>query len=132
MLNPLTHRKILKKGLPGTANVVTRGVYSPNASTFNLAMTLQVYVEGITPYEVEDNWMVKAKDTVALGGAIPVRVDPDDHQRVSPPPPPTTRWASSSAWLRCGPAAPSPRRSSRSRSAGSSNRAFHQTAEKRA
>ena len=83
MLNPLTHRKILKTGLPGTANVVTRGVYSPNASSFNLAMTLQVYVEGITPYEVEDNWMVKAKDTVALGGAIPVRVDPDDHQRVA-------------------------------------------------
>lgn len=75
MLNPLTHPKILKKGLPGTANVVTRGVYSPNASSFNLAMTLQVYVEGITPYEVEDNWMVKAKDTVALGGAMPVRVD---------------------------------------------------------
>jgi hypothetical protein len=46
-------------------------------------MTLQVHVEGRTPYEVEDQWMVKAKDTVALSGWIPVRVDSDDPERVA-------------------------------------------------
>ena len=29
---------------------------------------LQVHVDGMTPYEVEDQWMVKAKDTVGLSG----------------------------------------------------------------
>lgn len=32
------------------------------------AMTLQVHVEGLTPFEVEDQWMVKAKDTEGLSG----------------------------------------------------------------
>jgi hypothetical protein len=73
MLNPMTHRKILKKGMPGTANVVEMGVMDRGASSFNLPMTLQVHVEGITPYEVEGQWMVKAKDAAGLtGGTIPV------------------------------------------------------------
>jgi Short C-terminal domain len=46
-------------------------------------MTLQVHAEGITPYEVEDQWMVKAKDTVALSGSIPIKVDRSDHQKVA-------------------------------------------------
>jgi Short C-terminal domain len=83
MLNPLTHRKVLKKGMPGTATIVEMGALDRGGTSFNLPMTLQVYVEGITPYEVEDQWMVKAKDTAGLSGSIPVRVDPKDHQKVA-------------------------------------------------
>jgi ribosomal protein S7 len=83
MLNPFAHRKILKKGIPGKATVVARGALDRGATSFNLPMTLHVYVEGRTPYEVEDQWMVKAKDTGGLSGWIPVRVDPDDRERVA-------------------------------------------------
>jgi hypothetical protein len=39
---------------------------------------LQVYVEGRTPYEVEDQWIVRSKNLIGLSGRIPVRVDADD------------------------------------------------------
>jgi len=83
MLNPLTHRKILKKGMPGRATIVEMGALDRGGTSFNLPMTLQVHVEGITPYEVEDQWMVKAKDTVGLSGSIPVMVDRSDHDKVA-------------------------------------------------
>jgi Short C-terminal domain len=83
MLNPLTHRRVLKKGTPGRATIVERGALDRGGTSFNLPMTLQVFVEGITPYEIEDQWMVKAKDTVALDGSIPITVDPDDHEKVA-------------------------------------------------
>jgi len=83
MLNPFSHRKILKKGTPGKATIVAMGALDRGGTSFNLPMTLQVYVEGMTPYEVEDQWMVKAKDTGGLSGTIPVRVDPDDPTRVA-------------------------------------------------
>jgi hypothetical protein len=83
MLNPLSHRKILKKGMPGRATIVEMGALDRGGTSFNLPMTLQVHVEGLTPYEVEDQWMVKAKDTVALAGWIPVMVDREDQTRVA-------------------------------------------------
>jgi len=83
MLNPLTHRKVLKKGMPGMATIVEMGVMDRDATSSNMPMTLQVHVEGITPYEVEGQWMVKAKDTVGLSGAIPVKVDQNDHDKVA-------------------------------------------------
>ena len=46
-------------------------------------MTLHVYVEGWQPYEVEDNWLVKSKDAGGLSGSIPVKVDPEDQNRVA-------------------------------------------------
>jgi Short C-terminal domain len=83
MLNPLKHRRILKKGMPGRATIVEMGAFDRGATSFNLPMTLQVHVEGFTPYEVEDEWMVKAKDTACLSGSIPVKVDPGNHHRVA-------------------------------------------------
>jgi Short C-terminal domain len=83
MLNPITHRRVLKRGLPGQAAIVEMGALDRGGTSFNLPMTLQVHVEGITPYEVEDQWMVKAKDAVGLSGTIPVRVDPEEHQKVA-------------------------------------------------
>ena len=83
MLNPFRHKKVLKRGAPGRATIVSMGSLDRGATSFNLPMTLQVYVEGVTPYEVSDQWMVKAKDTITLSGSIPVRVDLDDLQRVA-------------------------------------------------
>jgi hypothetical protein len=83
VLNPLTHRKVLSTGVRGRASVVEMGALDRDAASFNLAMTLQVYVDEWTPYEVEDQWMVKAADVAGLSGWIPVRVDPDDLQRVA-------------------------------------------------
>ncbi len=59
------------------------GALDRGGTSFNLPMTLQVQVEGWTPYEVEDQWMVKARDTVGLSGWIPVRVDPDERDKVA-------------------------------------------------
>ena len=33
----------------------------------NIPMTLEVHVEGLSPYEVEDQWMVSRKDTLGFG-----------------------------------------------------------------
>ena len=78
MLNPFTHRKVLKTGVPGKAMIVTMGALDRDATNFNLPMTLQVYVEGWVPYEVHEEWWVSAKDTVALSDWIPVKVDPEE------------------------------------------------------
>ena len=83
MLNPFTHRKVLENGVPGQATIVEMGALDRGGTSFNLPMTLQVHVEGWTPYEVEGQWMVKAKDTVGLSGWIPVRVDPDERDKVA-------------------------------------------------
>ena len=83
MINPWTHRRVLKHGVPGRATVIAASVPSRDASMFNMALTLQVFVEGRTPYEVEGQWMVKASDTEALSGSIPVKVDPDEPDKVA-------------------------------------------------
>ncbi len=83
MLNPFTHRKILKKGTPGTGTIVAMSNREPGASSQNVAMTLQIRVEGMSPYEVEDQWMVSSKHTLGFGMALPVRVDPDKPQKVA-------------------------------------------------
>lgn len=84
MINPFRHRKILKHGDPGRARIVASSPPNRGSTSFNMAMTLQVQVEGLTPYEVEDQWMVKAKDTEALGlPTIPVKVDREHPDRVA-------------------------------------------------
>ena len=83
MINPLTHRKVLKKGMPGRATIVEMSMPQPGASSQNIAMTLQVHVEGITPYEVEDQWMVSRKDTLGFGMSLPVKVDKKDNNKVA-------------------------------------------------
>jgi hypothetical protein len=83
MINPFTHRKILKNGTPGSATIVAMSMPDRGASKQNIAMTLQVMVEGLAPYEVEDQWMVSSKDTLGYGIQLPVKVDPDKPQRVA-------------------------------------------------
>ena len=83
MLNPFTHRKILKKGLPGTGTIVAMSNREAGASSQNVAMTLQIRVEGMSPYEVEDQWMVSSKHTLGFGMALPVKVDPDKPRKVA-------------------------------------------------
>ena len=83
MLNPFTHRKILKKGRPGVATIVSMSMPDSGASSQNIAMTLQVQVEGMAPYEVEDQWMVSSKDTLGFGMSLPVKVDEGNPQKVA-------------------------------------------------
>lgn len=83
MINPFTHRKILKKGTPGTGTIVSMSMPEAGASSQNIAMTLQIQVEGMAPYEVEDQWMVSSKNTLGFGMALPVKVDPGNPQKVA-------------------------------------------------
>jgi hypothetical protein len=47
-------------------------------------MTLHVFVEGRTPYEVKDQWVIRAKGvTLGWGMVLPVKVDPNDPQQVA-------------------------------------------------
>ncbi|MCB0875285.1 MAG: SHOCT domain-containing protein [Solirubrobacterales bacterium] len=83
MLNPFTHRKILKKGRPGTGTIVAMSNRESGSSSQNVAMTLQIRVEGMTPYEVEDQWMVSSKQTLGFGMELPVKVDPEKPHKVA-------------------------------------------------
>jgi hypothetical protein len=83
MLNPRTHRKILKKGNPGRARITSFAMPSRGASYQNIPMTLEVHVEGLPPYEVEDQWIVSSKETLGFGLELPVRVDADKPERVA-------------------------------------------------
>ena len=83
MLNPFTHRKILRKGRPGRGTIVSMSMPEAGASSQNIAMTLQIEVEGLAPYEVEDQWMVNRKDTLGFGLSLPVKVDPGNPQKVA-------------------------------------------------
>jgi Short C-terminal domain len=83
MINPFTHRKILKKGKPGTGTIVSMSALDPSASSQNVGMTLQIQVEGLSPYEIEDQWMVSRKSTLGFGMALPVKVDMDNPQKVA-------------------------------------------------
>lgn len=94
MLNPFTHgrkqRKILENGIAGRARVVEKGAFPDSSShpqQFRCRLTLHVQLEGMAPYEVEDEWLVPGKDTAALSlgetHPIPVRADPDDHRKVA-------------------------------------------------
>lgn len=46
-------------------------------------MTLQVFVEGMTPYEVEDQWMVHHTVVLGYGMDLPIRVDEKKPERVA-------------------------------------------------
>lgn len=83
MLNPFAHSRILRKGLPGRATIRSLSTPARGATWFNLAMTLTVLVEGMAPYEVEDQWWVKNDAPLGHGLSLPVRVDPDDPTRVA-------------------------------------------------
>ncbi len=83
MINPFTHRKVLKKGRPGTGTIIAMSAMEPGASSQNVAMTLQIQVEGLSPYEVEDQWIVSRKSTLGFGMALPVKVDNDNPQKVA-------------------------------------------------
>ena len=83
MLNPMVHRKILKKGLPARASVREISYPSEGAGSFNVLMVLHVYQDGKKPYEIRDSWIVKRADYGFLSGSIPVKVDPGDPERVA-------------------------------------------------
>ena len=83
MINPFTHRKILKKGRPGRAQIIAMSARDGGATSENVAMTLQVEVEGMAPYEVEDQWMVNHKVTLGFGMSLPVKVDEGNPQKVA-------------------------------------------------
>lgn len=87
MINPFTHRRILKKGAPAEAVVLqmsplpARGQHS---AFVNLAMTLQVQIEGEDAYRVEDQWLVKPREANYLTrGPIPVKVDRSNGGKVA-------------------------------------------------
>lgn len=83
MLNPFTRRKILKNGRPGTATVIAMSMREPGATSQNVSMTLQVQVEGLSPYEVDDQWMVNHKQALGFGMQLPIKVDQDSPQKVA-------------------------------------------------
>lgn len=85
MLNPLTHRRILKRGIAGTAEVLRLGYQFGQSSLANRQLTLRVHVPGMDPYEVDGQWMVRGKhvDDVASGRQVPVKVDREDPTRVA-------------------------------------------------
>lgn len=83
MLNPFAHKKILKKGTPAKARIQSMSTPERGAAKQNIAMTLVVQIEGQTPYEVEDQWLVSSKDTLGFNLELPIKVDPKDQHRVA-------------------------------------------------
>lgn len=87
MINPFTHRKILRKGLPAEATVVRMSPLPPrgqHSARVNLAMRLLVRLEGREPYEVDDQWLVNPRDANCLTvGPIPVKVHRANSEKVA-------------------------------------------------
>jgi hypothetical protein len=83
MLNPISHRRLLKHGIPARARILEMKVPSSATSTLSVPMRIEVLVEGSEPRLVEGHWWVKVKDVPALQGTIPVRVDRSDHTKVA-------------------------------------------------
>ena len=83
VLNPFKERKILKKGIPGQATIQALATPAPGANDQPLLMTLHVFVEGMAPYEVDDQWVARKPVTLGWGMVIPVKVSPDDPQQVA-------------------------------------------------
>lgn len=83
MLNPITHRRVLRHGIPARARILEMKVPSSATSTLSVPMRIEVLVEGSEPRQVEGHWWVKVRDVPALQGTIPVRVDAGDHQKVA-------------------------------------------------
>lgn len=53
------------------------------AALFNMGFTFQIYVEGWSPYEIEDQYFVSSRATLGHGMALPCKVDREDPQRVA-------------------------------------------------
>jgi len=85
VLNPFAHRRILKDGVAGTAEVLRLGYQYGQSSLSNRQLTLRVQVPGQDPYEVDGQWMVRGKfvDRIRRGNVIPVKVDPERPSRVA-------------------------------------------------
>jgi len=87
VINPLTHRRVLKRGVPGRATVTRMSPLPPRAqhsARVNLAMTLEVELEGSGAYRVEGQWLCKPADAAGLtAGPFPVKVDRSDPQKVA-------------------------------------------------
>ncbi len=83
VLNPFTVRKIMKKGRPAQARVISMTTPARGASKFNLGMTLEVHLPGQPPYEVEDQWIVSADTPLGFGMMLPVRVHPSDNDKLA-------------------------------------------------
>lgn len=72
-----------EKRLPGRAVIVAMTTPARGAALFNMGFTLQIYVEGWSPYEIEDQYFVSSRATLGHGMALPCKVDREDPQRVA-------------------------------------------------
>lgn len=72
----------IKDGVPGKAVVQSSSVPSREASSYNVSMWLDVYVEGWEPYRTELQTMVKAGKHPWPGKTLPVIVDRENKERI--------------------------------------------------
>ena len=83
MLNPLTNRKLLKRGEPATARIVEMIDHAHGSRPSRVRMTLEVDRPGVEPYEVRDRWRVSGTEPIGRGSELCVQVDPDRRHRLT-------------------------------------------------
>jgi Short C-terminal domain len=72
----------IKDGVRGRAIVQSASVPSREATSYNVKMWLDVYVDGWDPYRTEHECMVKSGKHPHLGTTLPVTVDPENRDRM--------------------------------------------------
>ena len=71
----------IDNGVPGRA-VVQSSSIPAHASSYNVHMWLDVYVDGWEPYRTEHECMVRADKHPHPGTTLPVTVDPENRERM--------------------------------------------------
>jgi hypothetical protein len=72
----------IRNGVPGKAYVQSSSVPNRGATSYNVQMWLDVYVEGWEPYRVKHECIVKATKHPHGGTTLPVVVDPRNRERI--------------------------------------------------
>jgi hypothetical protein len=72
----------IKDGVPGKGVVQASSQPPDAASSYNVSMWLDVYVDGWEPYRVKHQCMVRAGKHPWPGTTLPVEVDRENHERL--------------------------------------------------
>ena len=83
MLNPFTHRKVLRRGEPARAWVRQLRRRPRGKAPSSVPMTIDVERRGGRRYEIHDRWIVVGEQPISVGSELAVRVDRSHHRRVA-------------------------------------------------
>ena len=83
MLNPISTRRLLRRGEPARARVVEMIDHAHGSRASRVRMTLEITPRGGARYEVRDRWRVSGAEPMGRGSELCVMVDPERRHRIA-------------------------------------------------